>query len=455
MGKRKFDESDDAAAARAGARKRFRTESFDEAVSQSRKKLHRALKLAKGFERQKLSRRQKTAHKTSDPEDLGRIQLEIEAWKTLDAGQVAHAYLSRLIARDKALSQVDALVESASVPQRPAKDQATINVTARLYNANPVKTAVKEIMSYLQACSEIAPRPNVKGKVSKTDGKKSASHRSSVSSEPVSAKAEPKVSSEAVNDKSAKISQSSDDESEHASDSEGDTDVAALEKQFHARLAPDSDGADSMSGSREPENALARTDDEWSGSESEDALSPEANDDEARVSTSREQGSQMQPSESLSRSDHTDSALLPSLTNVGYLSASDSDGSDAESVSDAPRKRNRRGQRARQQIWEQKFGWQAKHLQKPKQGKGKRGRDDGWDLKRGARGPKDDRERLARQQKPERETAPFQARRNNGPSNTKRTRDDTGTLHPSWEAKKHSKSSTEVKPYEGQKIVFD
>jgi hypothetical protein len=42
--------------------------------------IHRALKLAKGFERQKLSRRQKTAKKGT-AEELKRIEDEIEALK--------------------------------------------------------------------------------------------------------------------------------------------------------------------------------------------------------------------------------------------------------------------------------------------------------------------------------------------------------------------------------------
>jgi hypothetical protein len=46
-----------------------------------KKLLNRALKTAKGFERQKLSRRVKTAQEKKDTEDLKRLEREIEALK--------------------------------------------------------------------------------------------------------------------------------------------------------------------------------------------------------------------------------------------------------------------------------------------------------------------------------------------------------------------------------------
>jgi hypothetical protein len=51
--------------------------------------IHRALKLAKGFERQKLSRRQKTAKKGS-AEEIKRIEDEIEALKVRTAVRYIH-----------------------------------------------------------------------------------------------------------------------------------------------------------------------------------------------------------------------------------------------------------------------------------------------------------------------------------------------------------------------------
>ncbi|GAA6058866.1 hypothetical protein JCM10212_002810 [Sporobolomyces blumeae] len=70
----------------------------------------------------------------------------------------------------------------------------------------------------------------------------------------------------------------------------------------------------------------------------------------------------------------TSSAFLPSLA-AGYVSYSDSDGEDAKWVKDAEReekkgpRKNRRGQRARQAIWEKKYGSAAAHVVKASGGK--------------------------------------------------------------------------------------
>ena len=53
----------------------------EEKLFHSKKVMQRALKVAKGFERQKLGRRQKTAVKQKDDADKTRIDEEIEALK--------------------------------------------------------------------------------------------------------------------------------------------------------------------------------------------------------------------------------------------------------------------------------------------------------------------------------------------------------------------------------------
>lgn len=47
--------------------------------------LHRALKTARGFERQKLGRRQKTARQKKEEGELGRLDAEVKALKVLCA----------------------------------------------------------------------------------------------------------------------------------------------------------------------------------------------------------------------------------------------------------------------------------------------------------------------------------------------------------------------------------
>ena len=50
-------------------------------VKETQNALHQAVKLAKGFERQKLSRRLRTASQAQNDQDKSRITAEIEAWK--------------------------------------------------------------------------------------------------------------------------------------------------------------------------------------------------------------------------------------------------------------------------------------------------------------------------------------------------------------------------------------
>lgn len=154
-----------------------------------------------------------------------------------------------------------------------------------------------------------------------------------------------------------------------------------------------------------------------------------------------------------------DSTFLPTLMG-GYIS-----GSESASDIDAPPKK-RRGQRARQAIWEKKYGAKAKHLQKEA---ANGGRDAGWDMKRGAVGPDDQgrkpwkkggrapagaggrggysqgRERGANANQESRPAPP--------PKPVKK--DNEGPLHPSWEARKKAKEQQKGATFAGSKIVFD
>lgn len=149
------------------------------------------------------------------------------------------------------------------------------------------------------------------------------------------------------------------------------------------------------------------------------------------------------------------SAFLPSLTMGGYWSGSES--APEDDVKLAPKK-NRRGQRARQQLWEKKYGASAKHLQKQKNND----RNQGWDLQRGAQ-PDDGRYRkraskqetmLLRRDSTQRSVA-SDANKVEVNSRRSRPRDDTGSLHPSWQAAKLAKEKKQSASYQGKKTVFD
>jgi hypothetical protein len=150
----------------------------------------------------------------------------------------------------------------------------------------------------------------------------------------------------------------------------------------------------------------------------------------------------------------TDSTFLPSLMS-GYISGSES-ASDVDGDI-APARKNRRGQRARQAIWEKRFKEKAKHLHS---GKHSGGKDAGWDPKRGAVGKEDGkpwkrgvRAPLERQGRQGRQTQSDQSEVKQPVKEHKR--DDQGPIHPSWEAAKKAKEKNLTAPFQGKKITFD
>jgi hypothetical protein len=158
--------------------------------------------------------------------------------------------------------------------------------------------------------------------------------------------------------------------------------------------------------------------------------------------------------------------FLPSLMMGGYWSGGESE-SEPEEVDAAPQRKNRRGQQARRQLWEKKYGSGAKHLQNQKQNESKN-RDQGWDARKGASSRDDFRGKRGRG-------------RGGGFSTGRPRRDDPrgkdhGTssnaepigqrkpsakemaqkpLHPSWEAAKKTKEQKSHAGFQGKKIVFD
>jgi hypothetical protein len=139
------------------------------------------------------------------------------------------------------------------------------------------------------------------------------------------------------------------------------------------------------------------------------------------------------------------STFLPSLTMAAYWSGSESEPSDIEEEL-APRK-NRRGQKARQAIWERKHGVTAKHLVNPK----KTSKNDGWDAKRGAVSSEDRFNRRSREKKDSHSVETSVAPKKPPPGK----KDDEGPLHPSWEAAKKAKEQKVIPKFQGKKITFD
>ncbi|EEQ38925.1 hypothetical protein CLUG_03051 [Clavispora lusitaniae ATCC 42720] len=130
--------------------------------------------------------------------------------------------------------------------------------------------------------------------------------------------------------------------------------------------------------------------------------------------------------------------VLPSLA-TGYFSGGSDDEEDVDNdkiVKAATTvRKNRRGQRARQKIWEMKYGNKAAHLQKEQQ-------------RIASEREQRQKEFEERQRKREEKAnmAKEKGEKTNAPSAQK--------MHPSWEAKKKEEERLNAK-FQGKKITFD
>ncbi|KAL6709800.1 hypothetical protein ACN47E_000585 [Coniothyrium glycines] len=430
-------------------------------IDAAQKPLLAALRLGAGFERQKHSRRKKTAQAKNDAKALERLEFEYTVLKALNLEQLADQHLRRTLGKVKSLKEAGPLKEYIDGARKSSADAATLNVTARLYKVPGVKAVVDEVIADLKGIlgqGGGAENPQTEGK---------------------------KVSSK-------KERTQEDDDMPDVSDNEHDP-YAAFNARIAAPSSGEEDSADSMSDDERPPSI----------GDSDSEHDPDADLDAASIASSSSSASftgfssdpNAQPASSRSHaiappSDHsasdsdsdsdsssasasiptkklkaiaktdakpTSSAFLPALSHAAYVSGSESEASDLD---EAPRK-NRRGQRARQKLAELKFGAKAKHLEKAE-------RKGGWDARKGAveeRGGRG-RGRADRRTKQSGGNMEPLGRRAEkaaaAPSSTANKRDDKGDLHPSWQAAKAAKESKKLKidtrgagAGGGKKVVFD
>ncbi|KAB8219366.1 Bud-site selection protein [Aspergillus novoparasiticus] len=415
--------------------------------------LSRALKVAKGFERQKLSRREKTAKSQGSSEALQKIAEEIAFIKSLDITATAQKYLFKQLFKTKRISEAPAFIqfkEAKNISTEGPQSTAEANVTARLYKSNPVKNAFPNIMTDIRkllGVEEVASGKKEKGKEagSKESATKTKTEQRAVSvsdSEPE----DPRIAAAA-----AKFDEEEGDErSEGGEESEGDEVMSDAESidyaQFDSRLAPgsedeDEEGADGAAsddgGSDGGVNLQAPSDMSISRSPSPD--SPPAKKQKAKSSTSSAPA--------------TSTTFLPSLTMGGYFSGSESEPEDIDGQQ--PRRKNRMGQQARRALWEKKYGSGANHV-KQQQQQQKRSRDSGWDMRRGATdGSEGPRGRRGQGRGPAGRSQHGGDRPQRGPPAQRRKPEDDKPLHPSWEAAKRAKEQKATAAFQGKKVTFD
>ncbi|KAJ4336833.1 hypothetical protein N0V95_008499 [Ascochyta clinopodiicola] len=432
-------------------------------LTAAQKSLVAALRLGAGFERQKHSRRKKTASQKRDTKALSRLDDEYRVLKALDMEKVAEQHVRRTIAKVKSLKDHEALPESVKEIEKGDNNAARLNVLARLYKVVAVK---KEVDALIDDLKEIVG--------SDTGG--------------VKAEGFGKAQVGEKKEKKRRVEDEADVDMLDISDEDG---VAA--KLFNARIAAPSSGEESdgeLSDDERPPS-IGDSDSEHdpdadlevvSESEAESFNGFSNSNSDIPASRSIAPPSDLSGSESASKSDtsvsivterkpkvpkdtsrSTASEFLPALNHAAYFSGDES----ASSLDEKPRK-NRRGQRARQKIAEAKYGKAAKHVEKNE-------RKQGWDAKRGAvsneparASNRKDRRAAEKGLKAKGGRGPVISGENAAPLGQKRMvaatapkKDDLGTLHPSWAAAKAAKESKKLKIDLGgargasKKITFD
>ncbi|KAL1610786.1 hypothetical protein SLS60_002457 [Paraconiothyrium brasiliense] len=428
-------------------------------IAAAQKPLVAALRIAAGLERQKHSRRKKTAQANKDAKASARLEAEYAHLKGLDLEKVAEQHLRKTIGKVKSLRESECMPESVGQVEKGNNDPALLNVKGRLFKVDVVRKVVDETIDELK---EIVGAG--------VDGAKTEEKRGE---------------DKAAKSKRVKMKEEEEDEDEDAlAQNEEDRHLlAAFDALIAAPSSAEEDSEDSLSdGHRPPSEEDMASEDEEEGEDAweksmlaqgegdrrllanfdamlAESSSPEDDNEgsdsgfDSDVIENQEQGSVTdsdEPSIPVPKAKRkaadpkmsADSKFLPTLSHPTYISGSESEASDIEV---APRK-NRRGQKARQKIWEQKYKDKAKHIVKQE-------RDQGWDAKRGAvgeRGGRNGRGAPARGRGPEKSGANEQPL---GPKKPKR--DDAGALHPSWQAAKAAKEKKmDIKPM-GKKVVFD
>jgi hypothetical protein len=412
MGKRKRDESTEAKEEPDDSRKR---RLLKEQIALGIRELTTCLEQARRFERQKLGRRQHDRKRSNS--DSRRLNVEIAVLKALDMRKLAEQRLHKNLVKTQSIAKTGLLPEEVKLPANGSIDKPTADLMGRLFKQRGVVEAQEGTMA---AVRRILGLQNGGG------GAKRAKHEEQDEQD------EPKSFEPALQDGYRTTSR---DSSPTLSSDE------AIQKS-HSRPDPNPD-TDSNS------EEFAAFDD-WLASSS-------SSDQEYELGSN----SDMNTETAIPKP--TTSAFLPSLSMGGYMSGSETDATDVEEHI-APRK-NRRGQRARQAIWEKKYKDKAKHLKK--QSKKKDKRDEGWDLQRGAVS-KDDSKGSKRFGGGKKATGLKQTSSGGNAAlsgdrkgmdeaveSKPKHRDDAGALHPSWQAKKQMKQqSIGIGGFKGRKVTF-
>ncbi|GAA6055894.1 hypothetical protein JCM3770_002348 [Rhodotorula araucariae] len=352
--------------------------------------VHKAVKKSKTFELQKLTRKLKS---TREPKEgavdaalLADLEAQLAALKKLDLDAIPTHLLTTRLPKLHSLRTspplLATLVASLPVPKTPwAAELDPRSAECKARNRVLAHKAVGEAWDEVSRAvrkrlgeevdargggakgkeKELAPPPPKKG-ITMDPGRQAQIEAAFLGGGDADGADEGDDGDESSEDEGPAEGVSEDEAASGDEDDEEDDDVA-----IQRELAALEEGVGSEG--------------EWSGSEADRDDSENASVSSAAAPPANKAAKRRQPSLSPSpppakkarsaapSKPITSSSFLPSLA-AGYVSYSDSDGEDARWVKDLERedkkgaRKNRRGQRARQAIWEKKYGSAANHVVK-------------------------------------------------------------------------------------------
>lgn len=422
---------------------------LDGLLNQSRKSLFRSLKVARGFERQKLGRRQKTAKAESNAADTTRLEAEVAALKALDLASTAEIHLYRSLLKIKPIASasavphyVQATVDAAKKPQQVP----SVNVQARLFKSGPLQAAMTEALKGIRAALGLEElKPNSKKRLRAKDY--ANCNQANDTDKPVAPEREgssmSKIQAQAQDeDEWSGHSALKSPEGGQGHDVQDDADEHDEYDIYASRLAASSDER-SIEEDAQGQNHDRDKLDDMSITEGEEEEEEDNNNPHPPKSIKPIKPTKQPPTTTTKTT-----TFLPSLSLAGYCSGSDSSSSHLSSASGAatktiPARKNRMGQQARRALWEKKFGSNAKHVKKEKEKErtrdGRKGAVEGRGG--GGRGAK----------KTGANGDPVGVRKKPGAGE--------GPLHPSWEAARRAKEQQKMEmaaaPFRGKKVVFE
>ncbi|KAJ7600518.1 Bud-site selection protein [Mycena floridula] len=393
------------------------------------KEVKKASKKSKTFETQKLVKKLKNLRlKKAIPTEINDCETQLEELKGISHDAVATTALRSKLTKDKVLAENEhiqsALAQELDSNLLVSADpgSAAARVQARLLSSKLMAMSISAVVDDLRTF--LSPP---------------------VDDEDMEAEEEVRPT------KVKKVARPADDE---------DVEMDLGEEEFLMDDEEEDDGEEDDSGTIGDDE---REDDGWeSGSVAahDSVAMSDADDDDDDVPMVASTSKLTKPTATKAKATVTASTFLPSLA-VGFTrGSSDSDWSDAEAdlVDSAPKK-NRRGQRARQAIWEKKFtemnergrkrwpepkgnpratnGERRDRRNKPAESQQHQQPDSGWSNNRSNNPPA-----AKPREPPPRAAAPQQEER---------------PLHPSWEAKKKLKErqNAAIVPIPaGRRIVF-